>query len=926
MPHEFELHRQADLLEKALLLERKGDYGHAAEFFERILENHEKRPISTQGGLEEIEILHHLARLYRNLGRFMEAEALYKKSLAHRYKDASHPYGTVATLQLLAEVQGAQDRVSEQEETLKEAIGLARDMDSHSMVDLLNELGWLYTGIGRLGDAESLFRQSLKISQSTRPDEDPHIEGQGFLLAAQGRLKEAEDLFTLSLKKQERTTSKYVSPQLLNNLGSVYLAQGRLDDAEKILARCWEGERGYADRPEFLTSSCHAGLGDVYMKQGKYSLAEPLLKLALSISRKYSPNGLSTARALSGLGALYLSQGSLPEAIHSFDRLEAIIQRYEGSNGVGGHRDVPDFLLHLLSIYQIHQALHPQALYTLQRLTRSQGNRMRRELPLQPRELRASQLTAMPNAVATTFALLDKDPDAIELAFETRLNRQGLLAEIERRQQLVALSSPATRERVDRIAYIDRKLASVSLPSMRRSALEEERERLEAELYKALPELRIEPVTIAQVAAALPRDGLLVEIQKYSPYLGFQKGNIVWGEPRYVALLLKADGQSARVRLGPAKPIDEAVGKALAVTEGKNEDPLPLWSKVSSLVLDPLQPHFGGIGQLFLSPEGALHQVPFAALPSARDSRRLFSHAVRLRIITTGRDLVRLQKSAGAGGAPVVIAHPLYSVTGRTDRPCTSVASAVSAPSPLVGVGQRGRQERSGALGPGIVWCPLPATEKEAQQVAKLLSAGAPIIQENATAALALRQKGPRIFHIATHGFFLPEQPHLPVPNPMLAGAEFASVIAAQENPMLRSGLVMAGANHPDWNPADDGYLTAAEVTGMDLNGTELVTLSACQTGLGDVRSGEGVYGLQRALSVAGARTTLLSLWKVDDEATAYFMQRYYRLVTQGKGRMEALMAVQQEFLSDPPRKEWSDYRFWAAWQLTGDTTPLPAR
>jgi CHAT domain-containing protein len=86
------------------------------------------------------------------------------------------------------------------------------------------------------------------------------------------------------------------------------------------------------------------------------------------------------------------------------------------------------------------------------------------------------------------------------------------------------------------------------------------------------------------------------------------------------------------------------------------------------------------------------------------------------------------------------------------------------------------------------------------------------------------------------------------------------------------------------------------------------------------------LFGLQRALSVAGARTTLLSLWKVDDAATAYFMQRYYTLLQQGKGRMEALLAVQQEFRRDPPRKEWSDYRFWAAWQLTGDSTPLPLR
>jgi CHAT domain-containing protein len=154
---------------------------------------------------------------------------------------------------------------------------------------------------------------------------------------------------------------------------------------------------------------------------------------------------------------------------------------------------------------------------------------------------------------------------------------------------------------------------------------------------------------------------------------------------------------------------------------------------------------------------------------------------------------------------------------------------------------------------------------------------------------------------------------------------------------MLSSGIVLAGANRsvrPDStsaassagsnNSASDGYLTAKEVAQLQLEGTQLVVLSACDTASGAHQSGEGLFGLQRALSVAGARTTLLSLWKVDDEATAFFMQRYYTLLKQGKGRMEALLAVQQVFRSDPPRTEWEDFRYWAAWQLVGDSGPIP--
>lgn len=139
----------------------------------------------------------------------------------------------------------------------------------------------------------------------------------------------------------------------------------------------------------------------------------------------------------------------------------------------------------------------------------------------------------------------------------------------------------------------------------------------------------------------------------------------------------------------------------------------------------------------------------------------------------------------------------------------------------------------------------------------------------------------------------------------------------------MRSGLALAGANHPDRDPADDGYLTAAEVVGMDLQGTELVTLSACETGLGDVRSGEGVYGLQRALTVAGARSTLLSLWKVDDGATAAFMTEFYGRLRRGEGRGEALAHTQAAFRQHA-NPLYRDLAVWGAFQLSGDWRPIP--
>ena len=270
---------------------------------------------------------------------------------------------------------------------------------------------------------------------------------------------------------------------------------------------------------------------------------------------------------------------------------------------------------------------------------------------------------------------------------------------------------------------------------------------------------------------------------------------------------------------------------------------------------------------------------------------------------------------------------------GASAAAATSTAAGAGGPSVL-----RGGQQRSAGLRGLTAWQPLAGTEQEARQLAPLLGGGAVISGPAATASVVLGQRAPRILHIATHGFFLADQPFaeanagggpaatgpggLPVAGGGAPAERSAPATPSREDPLQRSGLVFAGANRPEANPSDDGYLTAAEATAMDLEGTELVTLSACETGLGGVRSGEGVYGLQRSLAVAGARSTLLSLWKVDDGLTATFMQSFYQRLKAGEGRAEALRNTQAEF-RDNKNSTYNDIRVWGAFQLSGDWRPL---
>ncbi|HVK56719.1 MAG TPA: CHAT domain-containing protein [Burkholderiales bacterium] len=189
-----------------------------------------------------------------------------------------------------------------------------------------------------------------------------------------------------------------------------------------------------------------------------------------------------------------------------------------------------------------------------------------------------------------------------------------------------------------------------------------------------------------------------------------------------------------------------------------------------------------------------------------------------------------------------------------------------------------------------------------------------------ATETALKRAAGPVVLHIATHGFFLPNRPEESASDD---GASRGPEAPRGENPLLRSGLALAGANQRDGGDGEDGVFTALEAAGLDLWGSKVVVLSACETGLGAINNGDGVYGLRRALMLAGAETQVTSLWKVDDAATRDLMRGYYRRLKTGKGRTEALRDVQKAMLQRSGR---SHPYYWAAFIPIGDWRNLDGR
>jgi CHAT domain-containing protein len=226
-----------------------------------------------------------------------------------------------------------------------------------------------------------------------------------------------------------------------------------------------------------------------------------------------------------------------------------------------------------------------------------------------------------------------------------------------------------------------------------------------------------------------------------------------------------------------------------------------------------------------------------------------------------------------------------------------------------------------------IYFQPLPSTGREALAIKSLLPEASVLVREQATESAVKQAKSPRILHVATHGFFLGDQETMPAQTRGVFGDDplrasdlrFSKWAANIENPLLRSGLALTGANQGK-SGEDDGLLTALEVAGLDLWGTKLVVLSACDTGVGEVRNGEGVQGLRRALVLAGSESQVMSLWPVLDNTAKDLMIPYYKALRKGDGRSDALRQAQLQMLRS---KDQRHPFYWAAFIQSGEWANL---
>jgi CHAT domain-containing protein len=405
------------------------------------------------------------------------------------------------------------------------------------------------------------------------------------------------------------------------------------------------------------------------------------------------------------------------------------------------------------------------------------------------------------------------------------------------------------------------------------------------------------------------------------------------------------------VPLGDAREIDALVaawrrqagmsGSTLPPTARRREEEYRAAAiRLRRAVWDPAARYLAGARRVFIVPDGALDLVNFATLPVEK-AAYLVERGPLLHYLSTERDLAFAKSTPGQGGGLLAVGAPDFDA--RPDL--TSAEGAmVEQASARVYRGQRASCDVFRATR----FPSLPGSGAEVNEIASLWRAGATLRLVGAGATeTAFKELAPgrEVVHVATHGFFVGEgcpttldavrgiggtAPAAPVGS-AAAGEGGESVGAGgdlldrprPESPLLLAGLAFAGANHRDDAPPDrdDGILTAEEIAAMDLSGVRWAVLSACETGVGEVRAGEGVLGLRRAFQVAGARTTIMSLWWVDDEATRDWMRALYEAhLMRGRDTAESVREAALDVLRERRSRGESTHPFtWGAFVASGD-------
>jgi CHAT domain-containing protein/Tfp pilus assembly protein PilF len=854
--------------------------------------------------------------------------AAYERGLqeykAERFSQARHSFSQALALAPKVFGPGKRGPMEINTATLHELVGLC-ELEALDLAQAESR----FAGCIRVGELEETFPSPLALRCKNNLAE---------LYQRLHQYDRSEKLFREVLREQPDRREWANSA---SNLAYLLLMQDRLDEAgrsffaaQEILAKV-PGAEGALKRA-LITH----GLGMIAHKQGRSTEAEKLFRQALADRRQHLPEAHRyVAHSKGMLAASLASQGRDQEAQPLLMEAERAMRAFWGDE----HLDVA-MELHELGLLSERLGEVERSLARLNESRRILRNYQLQTLRFVPEDVQLRFLAEERGRFQDVMAIARRhkdDPNVVRASLEWALNEKGLAHEALGDRQLVARSAsldPRRRATANELKQVRQELVALAglgktAPADKAAAASRREAELLAKLGLPDENLRAAWFTVDQVRNGLDADAALVEIvrlERESPVRSAFDARFKAdpGQARYLAWVLRRSGDVRLVELGLAREIDAQIrqvrGAIAADTtpegrlnkEGETAATGAIDSRLARLsehILQPLADELRNVKNLVLSPDDALWLTPWAALPlTYAGETKLLVERLALRYEISGRNLLRPVSPSAPLQAPVVFADPNYDL-GRSES-SAALARVLVDPARRPPVETRSAELLDLSSLPRFR--PLAHSATEANAIRPFLQqfAGQAAIVYDGRFALEGVAKAvhqPSVVSFITHGFFLPEG----------ASTTDGTPPGPVANPLLRCGLALAGCNTAVRGDAsvDDGILTGLEVIALDLRGTRLAVLSACDTGVGQVNTGEGVAGLRQAFQLAGASAVASTLWEIPDRESALIMEGFFGNLAEGKAPSAALRQAQLERIAKRRDKFGAAHPlFWAAWTITG--------
>lgn len=858
-----------------------GKYDKAEKFYIEAL-NLRKR-ILGEFNPEYLKTLSNISGLYHTIGEYEKAEKLYYE-----------------VLKITAETQG-------------ENKGYAYN---------LNNLAALKKEKGDFSNAEKLCIQACKIFKETLGEKDPayatSLNNLAELYKILGNYEKSELIYleSINIRKEVFGENHYLYASSLNNISNLYFVTGDFQKAESYLNEAIRIYRNVYEEKNTEFAILIENLASLYKEMNKFEEAYKLFSEVLIIKKNFlGENNPQYATTLYNLAELYYATGDNKNAESYYLQAHKILKETLGEKH-------PDYARVLFGCANLYSATgdYKKAREFFSELIKNLTSQIKSNFSF----MNENEKFKFINTINSNFESF------YSFALSDYKNNPNITAEVMNLdiaiKGVILSSTSKVKQKVNELIVVYDKLSSIkktlayaySLSMTEQiskginiSALEEEANQLEKELTNKSEYYSQEKKVVEwrDIRRELKSNEVIVD------FINFRYYNKNWTDSvYYCALVLRGDYEYPKmVKLFEMNQVKDILSKNAESKDSyiKNSD---ISTDLYNLLWKSLEQYLKGATKVYISPSGVLNKVSFSALQT--NEGELLLDKYKLNYVGNIKDIAgsnwdivphesNIRFAAVFGGAEFNLDSSEI-IANRTKFKSEELSKTFFAPD---------EKDKSESGNKKVNWNYLKGTLAECEAISKIIERDRIDVRkytgkdasEDAIKSLSSKES-PAIIHISTHGFFFSE----PQSN-FGRDVSGSDLFKRSDNPLLRSGLILAGANRV-WSGSEpiegteDGILTSYEVSNMDLQNTELVVLSACETGLGDIKGGEGVYGLHRAFKVAGAKTIIMSLWKVPDKETVELMGLFYRNWLESKMTKESAFDEAQKEM----RKKYPPY-FWAA-------------